>query len=43
MQDAIAEFERYTTGYVDGYLRDGREMIREASHRRHRLQTQQPR
>ena len=43
VQDAIAEFERYTAGYVDGYLRDGREMIREASQRRQRLQTQQPR
>ena len=43
VQDDIAEFERYTAGYVDGYLRDGREMIREASQRRQRLQTQQPR
>jgi molecular chaperone DnaJ len=42
VQDAIAEFERYTAGYVDDYLRDGREMIREASHRRSRLQAQLP-
>jgi molecular chaperone DnaJ len=30
--------ERYTMGYVDSYLHDGREMLREAKQRRSRLQ-----
>jgi molecular chaperone DnaJ len=34
VQDALAELERYTMGYVDSYLRDGREMLREAKRRR---------
>ena len=38
VEDALAELERYTMGYVDGYLHDGREMLREAKHRRKRLQ-----
>jgi len=42
VQDAITELERYTAGYVDDYLRDGREMIREAIRQRHRLQAQLP-
>ena len=42
VQDAITELERYTAGYVDDYLRDGREMIREANLRRRRLQAQLP-
>jgi molecular chaperone DnaJ len=37
VQDALAELERYTLGYVDDYLRDGREMLREAQRRRERL------
>lgn len=37
VQDALAELERYTMGYVDDYLRDGREMLREAKQRRERL------
>jgi len=37
------ELERYTMGYVDSYLRDGREMIREAKHRRTRLQAERRR
>ncbi len=37
VQDALTELERYTMGYVDGYLRDGREMLREAKQRRSRL------
>jgi len=37
VQDALAELERYTMGYVDSYLRDGREMLREAKQRRTRL------
>ena len=38
VEDAIAEFERYTMGYVDDYLHDGREMLREAKQLRSRLQ-----
>jgi len=34
VQDALVELERYTMGYVDSYLRDGREMLREAKRRR---------
>ena len=37
VQDAVAELERYTLGYVDDYLHDGREMLREAKARRQRL------
>jgi len=37
VQDALAELERYTLGYVDSYLHDGREMLREARQRRQRL------
>ncbi len=37
VQDALNELERYTMGYVDSYLRDGREMLREAKQRRARL------
>jgi molecular chaperone DnaJ len=37
VQDALTELERYTMGYVDSYLRDGREMLREAKQRRSRL------
>ncbi len=43
VQDAIAELERYTLGYVDSYLRDGREMLREARQRRSRLQEERRR
>ena len=42
VQDAFAELERYTAGYVDSYLHDGGEMIREALQRRQRLQAQLP-
>lgn len=42
VQDAITELERYTLGYVDDYLRDGREMIREAIRQRQRLHAQLP-
>ncbi len=38
VQDALSEMERYTLGYVDSYLHDGREMLREAKRRRSRLQ-----
>ncbi|KEF40894.1 MAG: molecular chaperone DnaJ [Cyanobium sp. CACIAM 14] len=37
VQDALVEMERYTMGYVDSYLHDGREMLREAGRRRRRL------
>jgi molecular chaperone DnaJ len=43
VQDALAELERYTMGYVDSYLHDGREMLREAGLRRHRLQEERRR
>ncbi|MFM7170157.1 MAG: J domain-containing protein [Cyanobium sp.] len=37
VQDALNELERYTLGYVDDYLRDGREMLREAKRQREQL------
>ena len=37
VQDGVAELERYTLGYVDNYLHDGRQMLREARLRRQRL------
>lgn len=37
VQDSLAELERYTMGYVDSYLHDGREMLQEARRRRARL------
>ena len=40
VQDAFIEIERYTMGYVDSYLHDGREMLREAQCRRKRLQNE---
>ena len=43
VEDAIGELERYTMGYVDGYLHDGREMLREAKQRRKRLQEERRR
>ena len=43
VQDALTELERYTMGYVDGYLRDGREMLREAKRRRSLLQEERRR
>ena len=43
VEDALAELERYTMGYVDGYLHDGREMLREAKQRRKRLQDERRR
>jgi molecular chaperone DnaJ len=30
VKDALSEFDRYTKGYVDDYLFDGKEMIKEA-------------
>ena len=43
VQDALEELERYTMGYVDSYLHDGREMLREAGLRRVRLQEERRR
>ena len=43
VQDALVELERYTMGYVDSYLRDGREMLREAKLRRGQLQEERRR
>jgi molecular chaperone DnaJ len=43
VNDAIGELERFTMGYVDGYLRDGREMMREARRRRTGLQEERRR
>lgn len=43
VQDALAELERYTMGYVDGYLHDGWEMLREAGLRLQRLQEERRR
>ena len=43
VEDAVAELERYTMGYVDQYLHDGREMLREARQRRKRLQEERRR
>ncbi|WP_413441363.1 J domain-containing protein [Synechococcus sp. MIT S1220] len=43
LEDGIRELERYTMGYVDSYLHDGREMLREAKQRRKRLQDERRR
>ena len=43
VEDAMKELERYTMGYVDNYLHDGREMLREAKQRRKRLQDERRR
>ena len=43
VEDALQELERYTMGYVDNYLHDGREMLREARQRRKRLQDERRR
>ncbi|WP_320666552.1 J domain-containing protein [Prochlorococcus sp. MIT 1307] len=43
VQDALNELERYTMGYVDSYLHDGHEMLREAKKRRSGLQTERRR
>lgn len=43
VQDALAELERYTMGYVDSYLHDGKEMLREARLRRSRLKEERRR
>jgi molecular chaperone DnaJ len=40
VKDALVELERYTMGYVDSYLHDGRELLRQARLRRQSLQSQ---
>ena len=37
VKDAFADLERYTLGYVDSYLRDARELLRQAKSRRSQL------
>jgi molecular chaperone DnaJ len=43
VQDALVELDRYTMGYVDSYLHDGKEMLREARLRRSRLKEERRR
>jgi molecular chaperone DnaJ len=43
VKDALVELDRYTMGYVDSYLRDGREMLREAGQRLVQLQQERRR
>jgi molecular chaperone DnaJ len=38
VNDALSDLERYTMGYVDSYLRDGRELLRKAKAWRSQLQ-----
>ena len=40
VEDAVNELERFTMGYVDNYLNDGREMFREAKQKRLKLKDQ---
>ena len=40
VKDALSEFERYTQGYVDNYLFDGREMIKEAKRIQSKMSTE---
>ena len=37
IKDAVIDLERFTMGYVDSYLRDGRELLRQARGRRSQL------
>ena len=39
VEDGLNELERYTMGYVDNYLHDGKSMIKEAKRKRKFLQT----
>ncbi|WP_216904922.1 J domain-containing protein [Synechococcus sp. CCY 9618] len=43
VKDALVELERYTMGYVDSYLHDGKEMLREAKRRRSLLKEERRR
>ena len=40
VKDALSEFDRYTQGYVDNYLFDGREMIKEAKRIKSKMSTE---
>ena len=40
VKDGLTDLERYTMGYVDSYLHDGRELLRQARLRRQALQAQ---
>ena len=40
VKDALIELNRYTMGYVDSYLSDGREMMREAKQKRTKLHSE---
>ena len=40
VEDALSEFDRYTQGYVDNYLFDGKEMIKEAKRIQSKMSTQ---
>ena len=40
VQDGLNELDRYTMGYVDNYLHDGKAMIKEANKKRKLLQNQ---
>ena len=39
VKDALSEFERYSQGYVDNYLFDGKEMIKEAKRIQSKMST----
>ncbi len=40
VKDALSEFDRYTKGYVDNYLFDGKEMIQEAKRIKSKMSTE---
>ena len=40
VKDALSEFDRYTQGYVDNYLFDGKEMINEAKRIQSKMSTE---
>jgi molecular chaperone DnaJ len=40
VKDALSEFDRYSQGYVDNYLFDGKEMIKEAKRIQSRMSTE---
>jgi len=40
VKDALSEFDRYTKGYVDNYLFDGKEMIKEAKRIQSKMSTE---
>jgi len=40
IKDALSEFDRYTQGYVDDYLFDGKEMVKEAKRIQSKMSTE---